>query len=185
MTDGERITGAEDDACADAGPSRRGARAPVKWVRWNAPMRDAFFAHLAGSCNVAASAAAIGLKPSQVHHRRRTSKAFAAAWAEALEAGYQLLETRLLGYVLAGGGGGTIAPDDAQALGPLDWEGAIKLFTIHKARREGRGKPTGPAPKTATREESDAVILRNLAALAAGQRPAPEAVADGDAGGRA
>lgn len=185
MADGETIAGAEEGTCACAGSSPRPVRAPVKWVRWNAAMRDAFFAHLAGSCNVAASAAAIGLKPSQVHHRRRTSKAFAAAWAEALEAGYQLLETRLLGYVLAGGGGGTIAPNDAQALGPLDWEGAIKLFTIHKARREERGRPSGPAPKTATREESDAVILRNLAALAAGQRQAPRIVADGGAGGQA
>lgn len=183
MADGETIAGAEEGACACAESSPRPVRAPVKWVRWNAAMRDAFFAHLAGSCNVAASAAAIGLKPSQVHHRRRTSKAFAAAWAEALEAGYQLLETRLLGYVLAGGG--TIAPDDAQALGPLDWEGAIKLFTIHKARREGRGRPSGPAQKTATREESDAVILRNLAALAARQRQAPQDPAGGGAGGQA
>lgn len=144
----------------------RGKRPTKQWVRWNAAMRDAFFAHLAGSCNVAASAAAIGLSPSQVQHRRRTNAAFAALWADAIEAGYQLLEMRMLGYVLAGGGE-TIAPDDPHALGPVHWEGAIKLLTIHRSRREGRGKPCGPVPKAATREETDAAIMARLSALAA------------------
>ena len=141
-------------------------REPRRHVRWNASMRDTFFAHLAGSCNVAASAAAIGLRPSQVHHRRRTNPAFAAHWDEAIKAGYELLETRMLGYVL-GGGGPTIAPDDPQALGPIHWDGAIKLLTIHLARREGRGKPCGPPPRIATRDETDAVIIAKLTVLAA------------------
>ncbi|GKS02844.1 hypothetical protein [Sphingomonas aquatilis] len=144
----------------------QGKRPTKQWARWNAAMRDTFFAHLAGSCNIAASAAAIGLSPSQVQHRRRTNPQFAALWADAIEAGYQLLEMRLLGYALAGGGE-TIAPDDPNALGPVHWEGAIKLLTIHRARREGRGKPCGPAPKAAPREETDAAIVAGLAALAA------------------
>ena len=72
----------------------------------------------------------------------------------------------MIGYVLAGGGD-TIAPDDPHALGPVHWEGALKLLTIHRARREGRGKPFGPAPKPATREDTDAAIMARLATLAA------------------
>ncbi|MCP3735034.1 hypothetical protein M9979_09150 [Sphingomonas sp. RP10(2022)] len=177
--------GVGDDRAASVAyidPGTPDRHEPKKWVRWNAAMRDEFFDHLAGSCNVAASAAAIGLRPSQVHHRRRTNKAFAEMWEAAIEAGYQLLETRLIGYVLAGGGD-TIAPDDAHALGPLHWEGAIKLFTIHKARREGRGRPCGPVPGVATREQADKVILAKLAALAARGRVA--AITDQREGGDA
>jgi len=153
---------------AETMPSADAPGTPVKWVRWNAAMRDRFFDHLATSCNVAASAAEVGVRPSQVQHRRRTNPAFAALWEQAIAAGYQLLEMRLIGHVLAGGGP-SIAPSDPDAVEALDWEGAIKLLTIHKARREGRGGRPGPVPGTATREQTDAVILRKLATLAAGR----------------
>lgn len=166
MGEGLSTTDADERNEAAGALIVRGKRPTKRWVRWNAAMRDTFFAHLAESCNVAASAAAIGVRPSQVQHRRRTNAEFAALWADAIEAGYQLLEMRMLGYVLAGGGE-TIAPDDPHALGPVHWEGAIKLLTIHRARREGRGKPCGPAPRVATREETDAAIMARLAALAA------------------
>ncbi|WP_447411534.1 hypothetical protein, partial [Clostridium perfringens] len=84
-----------------------------------------------------------------------------------LEAGYQLLETRLLGHVLNGGGAGTIAPDDPACVGPVDWDGGIKLLTLHRTQRAGTGRTPGRPPSVATREETDAAILKKLAALAA------------------
>lgn len=162
---------AQDETQAGSTAMRRRGQ----WIRWNRQMTEAFLSHLAGSCNVAASARAIGVTPTQVHHRRRTNTAFAQAWAKALDAGYQLLETRLLGHVLRGGGDDTIAPDDPDCVGPVDWEGGIKLLTLYRARRDGRAKAGGFKPVVATRDETDAAILKKLAVIAAARTRQGEA----------
>lgn len=178
--DGDHGAVGRGDAPHAAGNAERGAAAPAdcageRPVRWTAAMRDGFFAHLAGSCNVVASARAIGVSLTQVHHRRRTDAAFASLWAEAIEAGYQLLEMRMLGQVLADGGD-AIAADDPDAPGPVQFDGAMKLMTLHRGRRAGLGKAgglaggglpgSGVAADVATPEATDAAILRRLAMLA-------------------
>ncbi len=75
-----------------------------KWVRWTAKKKAAFLDHLAATCNVKESAAAIGVDPGSVYALRRHDAAFLADWHDALEAGYAMLETQLIGHALAGGG---------------------------------------------------------------------------------
>lgn len=145
-------------------------RAPAKRasgvkVRWTPTMRETFFAHLACSCNVTAAAAAIGLRPAQVHYRRRINKPFAAEWERGIHAGYLLLEMRMIGHVLAGGGE-TIDGDGAE-VEPLAYADAVKLLTLYFARREGRVGKRPPAQVVATRDQADAAILAKLTALAA------------------
>lgn len=193
--DGTKDRGAKNSGAKNsvAGGAAAGGDTQVRRagqaIRWTAAMRDAFFAHLAGSCNITAAAGAIGVPPSQVYYRRKTYPAFAEQWEEAIAIAYQVMETRLIGHVLAGGGA-TVAAVDGVAPEAIAWDGAIKLLTMHKARREGRARTRGPAQTVATRAQTDAAIIRRLKALAARRQregaalpalPAPVPV--GDAGG--
>ena len=154
-----------DDDRTDEPESKPARRKSGLKVRWTPAMREMFFAHLACNCNVAAAARAIGVQPPQVHYRRRISKPFAAEWQRAIDAGYLLLEMRMIGHTLAGGGA-TVAGDGAD-VEPLAYAEALKLFTLYVARREGHVRKRPPAQVVATREEADAAILAKLAALAA------------------
>lgn len=152
-------------------------------VRWTTAMRDTFFAHLACNCNVTAAAAAIGVQPSQVHYRRRISKPFAAEWQRTIEAGYLLLEMRLIGHAMAGGGpsadSAKMVDGDAAGVEPIAYDEAFKLLNLYRARREGRVGKRGPAQVVATREQADAAILAKLAALAARNARAAGETAEG------
>ncbi|NIJ30389.1 hypothetical protein FHT00_002352 [Sphingomonas insulae] len=159
---GTAMTVAVAVGVGDGAVTRR--RSGVK-VRWTAAMRATFFAHLACNCNVTAAAAAIGVQPSQVHYQRRISKPFAAEWQRMIDAGYLLLEMRMIGHAMAGGGG-TVAGDSA-GVEPLAYDEAFKLLNLYRARREGRVRSRGPAQVVATREQADAAILAKLDALAA------------------
>ncbi|MCU6455871.1 hypothetical protein LPN01_17470 [Sphingomonas sp. A2-49] len=134
-------------------------------------MRDIFFGRLAASGDVAASAAAIGLTVAQVRHPLRTDAAFARQWEEATRAGYRLLETRLVGYLLAGGEAQR-GPDGTPSLGSADWDRAIKLLALDRAGRADRGRAKTSGPDAASRDDTDRVILGKLAAFAAGKRAA-------------
>ena len=67
---------------------------------WTPAKRAAFLEHLAGTCNVAASARAVGMAPRGAHALKARDAVFAADWAAAIEAAYETLEARLLAYAL-------------------------------------------------------------------------------------
>ncbi|AQR74441.1 hypothetical protein BXU08_12950 [Sphingomonas sp. LM7] len=130
-------------------------------VRWTRAMRTAFLDHLAGSCNVRESAAAAGVAAVNIYELRRKDARFAAEWQEALLAGYQLLETELVGYALAGG---NAAQDIAGATRRVDVDIAVKLLGLHRNALLGLRRPK-PLTKRATSEETDRAILKKLDAL--------------------
>lgn len=117
--------------------------------------------HLAGSCNVRESAAAAGVAPVNIYELRRKDARFAAEWHEALLAGYQLLETELVGYALTGG---NAAQDIAGAARRIDVDIALKLLSQHRNALLGQRRPK-PLTKRATSEETDRAILKKLDAL--------------------
>jgi hypothetical protein len=117
-------------------------------------MRAAFLDHLAETCNVRASAAAAGVRMENVYLLRRKEPAFAEQWQGALELGYQLLETRMVGRAL-----------DSESEGMLDIELAFRLLTRHGNALNGKVPRTGKPPRTATREETDAAILKKVEML--------------------
>lgn len=136
-----------------------------KWVRWTKKMRERFLDHLAATCNVRESAGAAGVNPGSVYTLRRRDPAFAAAWEDALALGYQMLETRAIGHVLAGGV--RREPLDCgveSTAGPIDFDSAVRLLTVH---RNAAGKPRkgGREPRFATRDETDAMLLKRLKAI--------------------
>jgi hypothetical protein len=137
-------------------------------VRWTSAMRSEFLDQLAGSCNVRASAAAIGVNPISVYRLRRKDAQFAAEWHEALLAGYQLLETELVGHSLAGGSAKGVVD---RASGAIDVETALRLLSAHRNALSGKLR-AGPPLKRATREETDRAILKKLDAMDRARRRA-------------
>jgi hypothetical protein len=132
-----------------------------RWVRWTKRKRDDFLDHLAGTCNVREAARCAGMTPPSVYHLRRKDEDFAEEWGKALEVAYQMLETELLGHILAGGGE-TMERADGRT---IEVDKAIKLLGLHRAMMQGKGKRGGPPLRRARPEETDAAILRNLAAI--------------------
>lgn len=136
-----------------------------KAARWTQTMKRAFLDHLAATCDVNAAAAAIEVDAESVHGLRRSDAAFAAGWGEALAAGYEMLETRLIGHALAGGAGMVGAAGRAE---PIDAELALRLLSEHRgpaAGASGRARRGGATARPASREQTDAAILRKLAQI--------------------
>ena len=135
-----------------------------KWVRWNAKMRESFLDHLAATCNVKASAEYIGVDPSSVYVLRRRDKRFAEAWGEALALGYEMLETLLVGHALSGDDSDVLNCGAEVRSGPVAVDLALRLLTAH---RNATGKPRrgGPQRQFATADETDAFLMKKLAAI--------------------
>jgi hypothetical protein len=134
-------------------------KAGRKWVSWDDAKREAFLDHLAGSCNVKASALAAGVDPASVYALRRKDPEFAGQWHEALLAGYDVLETALIGYALAGGDAGRAV---GNMIDPIDVDTGLRLLSAHRNALRGKASRGGPRLRRATREETDAAILAKL-----------------------
>ncbi len=130
------------------------------WVRWTKGKRTAFLDHLAATANVRAAANMAGVTPPSVYHLRRKDEEFAEEWRKALILGYEMLETELLGHILAGGGD-TLHCTDGRSIVVAE---AIRLLGLHRNSLQGKWKG-GPPLKRARPEDTDAAILRKLDAI--------------------
>ncbi|MBO9715062.1 hypothetical protein [Sphingomonas sp.] len=134
-----------------------------KRVRWTNQMREIFFNTLAETCNIMASAEAAGIKSQNVYEKKRKDPAFAEEWHRALECGYEVLETKLVGIALSGDESRTI---DNGAHGKIDTDLAMRMLTQHRNAMNGRVRGGGPEMRKATREDTDRAILAKLDAMA-------------------
>jgi hypothetical protein len=136
-----------------SGVKRRTGRARAK-------ARETFLSHFAANCNVAAAAAAAGVSAPALYRWRRDEPDFAAAWDEALEMGYQLLEARLVAHALDGDCGGALNGIAPIAAAPIEVELALKLMALHRqnAAKGVRGRPPKPVP----REDMMKVLLARI-----------------------
>jgi len=82
---------------------------------WTPTKRAAFLEHLATTCNIAASARAVGMAPRGAHALKKRDAVFAADWARAIEAAYETLEVRLLAYALGDAEGEAEAESEGEA----------------------------------------------------------------------
>lgn len=151
--------------------NRTGRPKGVSNVRWTVAKREAFLDHLAVNCNVSAAAAAIDVHRNSVMVLRRRDPEFAAAWHEAIQLGYDMLETRLLAHALAGGADKADAVLDGigeTPVEPVNVEMAHRLLT---SLRHAKNKPHQRTPmRYATRDETDKVLLAKLAQLSKRRR---------------
>ena len=85
-----------------AGEKRIVQCAAVRKDGWTKARRAGFFAMLSATCNVRASAAAMGMTDCGAYYLRRRDPVFAAQWQEALAEGYGRLEQGLMALALEG-----------------------------------------------------------------------------------
>jgi len=136
---------------------------------FTAQRRQRFLDALALTCNVKRAAAFAGVVESTVYKHRARDPQFVAQWREALEAGYDRLETLVLEH---GGAGVALEPADperaevemGEALPPFDFNKAMELLRHHRASRHNPGGVRGKRPRVATREETNAALAKAIAA---------------------
>ena len=120
------------------------------------------------------AAAFAKISTSSIHRARVRDEVFAVQWQDALAIGYDRLEALVLEH---GGAGLPIEPDPDRAAAagldpePFDFERALKILTYRRAAREGRRTQPGRPVRNASREETNAALMKALAA-AKRQRPA-------------
>ncbi|MEG3089128.1 hypothetical protein [Sphingomonas sp. PB4P5] len=162
---------------ADIGGSNRRSM-QVRAVRkdgWTKAKRTIFLSTLAASCNVVAAARAAGMATWSVHKLRKRDGEFAVLWHEALEAGYERLESELLARALGQASSGdnpsrdeiAVPPDD---LAPFDLALAIQVLKLRADLGRDRRKTKARQPVAKTQAEVDAALLKRLDALAAQRR---------------
>lgn len=148
---------------------------------WTPAKRVAFLEHLAATCNVAASARAVGMAPRGAHALKARDAVFAADWAGAIEAAYETLEARLLAYALGDAGREPEAESDADSEGGADgvaggdaeaaprgahFDPRVAVQALGFRRRDAGAGGRGPSCKRATIAEVEAALVAKLEAIA-------------------
>jgi hypothetical protein len=153
---------------------RRGAGGRLRIVkagprRWSRPVDERFFATLAATGNIAASARAVGFSKSCIDHRRRNVPGFAEKLEQALEDAEVEIEFRLAAEVR---GAAVEAGAGAKELGTVtsncprfDIDAAIRFLKWREEKRRGGGR-RGRVPREPSPDAVDEKILRKVAAIA-------------------
>ncbi len=148
---------------------------------WTPAKRAAFLEHLAATCNIAASARAVGMAPRGAHALKKRDAAFAADWAGAIEAAYETLEVRLLAYALGETEGEAEAESEAESEAEADGDAEAELRGAHfdprvavqalgfrkRAGVAAGGTGAGTLRKRVSLAELEAVLVARLDALEA------------------
>lgn len=150
---------------------------------WTPAKRAAFLEHLAATCNIAASARAVGMAPRGAHALKARDAVFAADWARAIEAAYETLEVRLLAYALGDAEGEAEAESEGEAErepdGVVDGDAAAESRGAHfdprvavqalgfrkRAGVAAGGAGAGTLCKRVSLAELEAVLVARLDAL--------------------
>lgn len=147
--------------------------------------RQRFLDALALTCNITRSAEHAGVSRGTICATRRRDPVFDAQFHAALAMGYDRIEALVLEH---GGAGEPIEPDperaeaEGLAVEPFDFERAMKVLIYRRGERNGEpNRRTGRPRRAATREETNAALLKALAA--AKRRMARRRDGDGDGDG--
>ena len=145
---------------------------------WTPAKRAEFLEHLAGTCNVAASARAVGMAPRGAHALKARDAVFAADWAGAIEAAYETLEVRLLAYALGEVEGEVEAEAERESDGVVDGDAeaesrgahfdprvAVQALGFRKRGGAAVGAGAGTLRKRVSLAELEAVLVARLDAL--------------------
>ena len=123
------------------GPTGRAQRVKTGGHQWSEEAEEAFFDHLAASCNVRASAEAVGFTTFTVYRQRRLRPDFAEKWQAALAQGYARLEMALVEAAAESLDG--VEFDAERPIPKMTVEQAMNLLKLHgpEARGERGGRP--------------------------------------------
>ena len=121
------------------GPTGRGQLVKTGGAQWSDEAEEMFFDQLGATCNVRASAAAVGFTTFTVYRQRRLRPEFAARWRTVLEQSYARLEMAMVQAALDSLDDADFA--DERPLPKMTVEQAMNLLKLHRA--EARGEPGG------------------------------------------
>ena len=165
---GEVVVQAADGRELQARPRRRDG--------WTGGKRASFLDHLAATANVEASCRAVGMNSSGVFKLRRRNADFAEQWDAALDTAKARLRAMLIERSMGGGAAGAAAEaaqagEEAVPAAPpppdtrtMDTALALTMLKLHRLPADQKGAGS-PIMRRATREETDAAIVRKLKAL--------------------
>jgi hypothetical protein len=135
---------------------------------WTARKKKAFLETLAATCNVRRACARAGLSDRSAYAERAKDPVFREDWQTTLESSRGVLQTMLIERCGRGSrvSAGEAADDDTPFDDPatMDTRLALTLLKQHEGG-DTRWRGSRP-PRYATREETDAQILRRLKILA-------------------
>lgn len=131
---------------------------------WTKEMRAAFLDMLAVTCNISASAAAVGRSADSARQLKRRDGEFAKLWAEAFAAGSERLEEELIACVLGQASSGN-NPDAVRCDPPnvqFDPKLAMDVLKLQASLHPNRRKAGAPAAQ----DDVDVALVERLEALA-------------------
>ena len=149
--------------------TRKKQRAPGSWrgQGWTEERRGRFLEALAQAGSVRLAARAVGYAGATDAYRLRHSDPdFAAKWDEAIAAAVARIESSLVARALAEIEAQTQALEQGAPGEPFSFDQIMRLLTYY---RGAQTKPLrgGPQRRYATREETDAAIMKKLDVLEA------------------
>ena len=150
--------------------------------QWSDEAEALFFDHLAATCNVRSSAAAVGFTTFTVYRQRRMRPDFAATWKAALEQGYARLEMALLEAANDSLEG--VEFDAERPIPRMNVEQALNVLRAHRNEVRGDGaRGPGRWGRPPRLEDVQASIAMKVRAIIAARQPGGAAGADrgGDA----
>lgn len=146
-------------------------------------LKARFLEHLAATCNVAASCAAIGVAVGTVYAHRAKDPGFREDWERALEQGYARLETALVERAIRGIERaelrGDLVVDGPEAVERVDWDRAMDLLRQHRRGLIGLPAKSARKPQRVPIEQATAKLIRKIRALGVTLAP-PAANAAGE-----
>lgn len=154
--------------------------------RWSKARTDRFLEMLAATTNVSEAARAAEMTASSAYERKRRDKAFAAAWAEALEIGFAELEMLLLRQALTGSERTeTVTDSDSgkvkqiRTVHSYPVAVAMRLLIAHREEveryRSARGVDPAVASEAAERVRAELKRIRERLGLARQAADTPDA----------
>lgn len=123
---------------------------------WTRATKDGFAQTLAETCNVRLAAEAAGMSSSCCYARKLSDPAFAEQWRLALAMGYGRVEERLIRDACG---------DPDARMDKYEREQALNLLKFHRSELSPARAVGGTPPTRSAAEETDAAILKALAAV--------------------
>lgn len=145
------------------GENGRGKRIHTDGAQWSDEAEEMFFDLLGASCNVKASAEAVGFTASTVYHQRKKRPDFAAKWGVALAQGYARVEMAMVRAAAATFEGETYGAD--REIPKMTATEALNLLRLHGPEMRGESRRPGRSARRRSLVEIQGSILKKIEAI--------------------
>ncbi len=148
---------------AGTGKGTQIARARVR--QFTPRIEARFLAVLAGTCNVKAACAAVGLTPAAAYAHRQRWRGFRERWRRAVDEGRLRLEMALIEAGRNLLEGADEAARAEQVLPAITADQALQTLRLYRGHGTGTGNPPGRIVRPASVEQTRDAIFRRIRAI--------------------